>query len=46
MEYNAYKREIDIAKQAGRKDIFEKLKKSCKDEIERIGGVWDEKRFN
>ena len=45
MEYNAYKREIDIANQAGREDIAEILRNLCKEEIEMIGGIWDEKKL-
>lgn len=45
MEYNAYKKEIELAEQAGRKDIVDQLKEACKKEIEQIGGVWDEEKL-
>lgn len=45
MEYNAYKREIDLAMANGRKDIAEQLKELCRDEIESFGGIWDESRL-
>lgn len=45
MEYNAYKEEIKIAKEAGRKDLVKQLVELCKEEIKRIGGDWDESRL-
>lgn len=45
MEYNAYRREIELAISAGRNDIAQKLRKLCKQEIKRIGGVWDAKQL-
>lgn len=43
MEYNAYKREIDLAKANNRNDLVKRLKKLCKKEILSFGGKWDEK---
>lgn len=45
MEYNAYKREILLAKEAGRMDIVAQLKQLCREEIESFGGVWDEAKL-
>lgn len=45
MEYAAYKQEIDLAMGIGRPDIAQELKEECRNEIERIGGVWDEERL-
>lgn len=45
MEYNAYNKEIEIAIQAGRKDVVDKLRLLCRQEIEQIGGMWDEKKI-
>lgn len=45
MEYNAYRQEIMLAKQANRMDIVSKLKELCREEIEKIGGVWDEAKL-
>lgn len=45
MEYNAYKKEIQIARSADREDIANELIKLCKEEIEQIGGEWDEKQL-
>lgn len=45
MEYNAYKQEINLAKSIGRQDIVDSLIDACKEEIEKIGGVWDESKL-
>lgn len=45
MEYNAYRIEIKMAREAGREDVVSELKRLCKEEIEEIGGQWDEKRL-
>lgn len=39
MEYNAYKREIELAKRIKRPDLVEKLKILYEEEIKKIGGV-------
>lgn len=46
MEYNAYRREIMLALEAGREDIAEQLRQMCREEIEHFGGVWDESKLN
>lgn len=45
MEYNAYKREIALAKANNRDDLVKKLKELCKNEILSFGGKWDERRL-
>lgn len=45
MEYNAYKKEIELARENNREDIAKKLVQLCKEEIEGFGGDWDEKKL-
>lgn len=45
MEYNAYKREIELAKANNRDDLVKQLKQLCKNEILSFGGNWDETRL-
>lgn len=45
MEYNAYKREIELANEMGREDIAKELKRLCREEIEKMDGVWDESKL-
>jgi hypothetical protein len=45
MEYNAYRREIRLAKKNNREDLAKKLIQSCKEEVESFGGEWDEKKL-
>lgn len=41
MEYNAYRKEVEMAKSIGREDLADELRNMCRSEIEMIGGVWD-----
>ena len=45
MEYNAYKKEADLALKLGHPEIADELKSICRDEIEAFGGKWDESFF-
>ena len=45
MEYNAYRKEVELAKSLGREDIADELRGLCRGEIERIGGAWDESKL-
>lgn len=45
MEYNAYRREVRLARDNKREDVAKELIQSCKEEIESFGGEWDEKKL-
>ncbi len=45
MEYNAYRREVKLARENNREDISKKLIQLCKEEIESFGGEWDENKL-
>ena len=41
MEYNAYKKEVNLAKSLGRDDLADELRRLCHAELETFGGDWD-----
>lgn len=45
MEYNAYKKEVNIARSIGREDLAQELIQACRKEIESFGGDWDASKF-
>ena len=46
MEYNAYRKEIELALSMGREDLADELRRLCRREIESFGGVWDAERLD